>query len=131
MCELAGVDVAFPMLDDGVVAFSATLAPDLKLRGTTLRYFFKRALADFLPPAIIAKEKHGFGLPFGVWLTQDRRLRELAGDSLAGIRERGFVRPQFVTRLLDRDVADHPGYYGAMVWILMMLEQWHRRERRA
>ena len=131
MCELAGVDVAFPMLDDGVVAFSATLAPDMKLRGTTLRYFFKRALADFLPPAIIAKEKHGFGLPFGVWLTQDRRLRELAGDSLTGIRERGFVRPQFVTRLLDRDVADHPGYYGAMVWILMMLEQWHRRERRA
>ena len=131
MCELAGVDVAFPMLDDGVVAFSAALPPDMKLRGTTLRYFFKRALADFLPPAIIDKEKHGFGLPFGVWLTKDRQLKELAGDSLAGIRARGFVRPQFVTQLLDRDVVLHPGYYGSMVWILMMLEQWYRRDRRA
>jgi asparagine synthase (glutamine-hydrolysing) len=129
MCELAGVDVAFPMLDDGVVAFSATLPPDMKLRGTTLRYFFKRALADFLPPAIIAKEKHGFGLPFGVWLTKDRQLHDLAADSLAGIRSRGFVRPDFIARLLDRDVASHPGYYGTMVWILMMLEQWYRRER--
>jgi asparagine synthase (glutamine-hydrolysing) len=130
MCELADIDVAFPMLDDGVVAFSATLAPDLKLRGTTLRYFFKRALADFLPPRIIAKEKHGFGLPFGVWLTKDRQLRELASDSLNAIRTRGFVRPEFVDQLLDRDVAMHPGYYGSMVWILMMLEQWYRRAPR-
>jgi asparagine synthase (glutamine-hydrolysing) len=131
MCELAGVDVAFPLLDDGVVAFSAGLRPDDKLRGTQLRYFFKRALADVLPPQIIAKQKHGFGLPFGVWLTQDRELQELAADSLAGIRTRGFVRPEFVSRLLDREIALHPGYYGTMVWILMMLEQWYRRERRA
>jgi asparagine synthase (glutamine-hydrolysing) len=130
MCELADIDVAFPMLDDGVVAFSATLAPDLKLRGTTLRYFFKRALADVLPPRIIAKKKHGVGLPFGVWLTKDRQLRELASDSLNAIRTRGFVRPEFVDQLLDRDVAMHPGYYGSMVWILMMLEQWYRRAPR-
>lgn len=127
MCDLADIDVAFPMLDDGVVAFSATLAPRMKLRGTRLRYFFKRALTDFLPPGIIAKEKHGFGLPFGVWLTTSRRLRDLAGDSLAGLRTRGFVRPEFIDRLLDRDVAVHPGYYGSMVWILMMLELWYRR----
>jgi asparagine synthase (glutamine-hydrolysing) len=131
MCELAGVDVAFPMLDDAVVGFSATLAPEMKLRGTTLRYFFKRALSDFLPPAIIAKQKHGFGLPFGVWLTKDKQLRELAGDSLTGIGARGIVRREFVAQLLDRDLAVHPGYYGSMVWILMMLEQWYRREQRA
>jgi asparagine synthase (glutamine-hydrolysing) len=128
MCELAGVDVAFPLLDDGVVAFSATLAPDEKLRGTQLRHFFKRALADFLPPQIIEKEKHGFGLPFGVWLTTDANLRALAGDSLASLRERGFIRPEFVARLLDHDVPAHPRYYGTMVWILMMLDQWYRRE---
>jgi asparagine synthase (glutamine-hydrolysing) len=131
MCQLAGVDVAFPMLEDGVVAFSAKLAPDMKLRGTRLRYFFKRALDDFLPREIIAKEKHGFGLPFGVWLTSDSQLRELAGDSLSAIRIRGFIRPEFVDRLLAHDVGAHPGYYGSMVWLLMMLEQWHRRERPA
>jgi asparagine synthase (glutamine-hydrolysing) len=103
----------------------------MKLRGTTLRYFFKRALSDFLPPAIIAKQKHGFGLPFGVWLTKDKQLRELAGDSLTGIGARGIVRREFVAQLLDRDLAVHPGYYGSMVWILMMLEQWYRREQRA
>jgi asparagine synthase (glutamine-hydrolysing) len=24
-------------------------------------------------------------------------------------------------------LAEHPGYYGEMIWILMMLEQWLRK----
>ena len=31
-----------------------------------------------------------------------------------------------LTRLFDRDVAMHAGYYVTMVWILMMLEHWYR-----
>ncbi len=42
-CELAGVEVAFPFLDDEIVAYSAQLEPTLKLKGTKLRYFFKEA----------------------------------------------------------------------------------------
>ncbi len=25
---------------------------------------------------------------------------------------------------MNKRLAEHPGYYGEMVWILMMLEQW-------
>jgi asparagine synthase (glutamine-hydrolysing) len=64
-CELSGVEVAFPFLDDEIVTYSAQLEPKLKLKGTKLRYFFKEALRDFLPNEIITKQKHGFGLPFG------------------------------------------------------------------
>ena len=74
-CDIAGVDVAFPLLHEAVVDFSATLPPDFKLRGTRLRYFFKEALRDFLPEATIAKQKHGFGLPAGVWLRDNTPLR--------------------------------------------------------
>jgi asparagine synthase (glutamine-hydrolysing) len=31
-----------------------------------------------------------------------------------------------VREVLDQRLAEHPGYYGEMVWILMMLEQWLR-----
>jgi asparagine synthase (glutamine-hydrolysing) len=34
------------------------------------------------------------------------------------------VRPAFIRTLVDRRLPEHPGYYGEMVWILMMLEQW-------
>src|SRR5262249_18562489 len=91
-CELARVDVAFPMLDDAVVDFSGRLSPDLKLKGATLRYFFKEALRGFLPPEIISKKKHGFGLPFGLWLRTHEPLRQLVGDSLNALGKRGMVR---------------------------------------
>jgi asparagine synthase (glutamine-hydrolysing) len=124
MCELAGVDVAFPMLDDRVVSFAADLPPELKLRGTQLRYFFKEALRDFLPPEVIVKRKQGFGLPVGPWLVGHRPLAELARASCDGIRARGIVRGEFLDWLWRDGIIAHPAYYGAMAWLLMVLGQW-------
>jgi asparagine synthase (glutamine-hydrolysing) len=111
-------------LDDELVTFSLRLPENYKLNGLQLRWFFKEALRDFLPEAIINKPKHGFGLPFGPWLLVHDRLRELARHSVAGLVSRGLVRSEFVSNLWDRQLPRHPGYYGEMVWILTMLEQW-------
>jgi asparagine synthase (glutamine-hydrolysing) len=51
-------------------------------------------------------------------------LRRLAEDSLGSLATRGIVRPAFLKELMDVRLASHPGYYGEMIWILMMLEQW-------
>jgi len=126
-CELAGVEARYPLLSDSIVAFSAGLSPYLKLKGTRLRYFFKEALRGFLPDEIIAKTKHGFGLPFGPWLQTYRPLRQLALDSLADLKKRSIVRPQFIDELTSSLVESHASYYGTMVWVLMMLEQWLRQ----
>ena len=125
--RLAGIDVGFPMLDDELLAFSLRLPSHYKLRGLKLRWFFKEALRGFLPEQIIAKKKQGFGLPFGVWVTRHVPLKRLAVDSLASLGTRGIVRPDFIAALIDRHLPEHPGYYGEMVWILMMLEQWLQR----
>ncbi len=126
-CELAGLEVRFPLLDDTVVAFSARLAPGLKLKGTRLRYFFKEALKEFLPGEIITKTKHGFGLPFGPWLETHEPLRQIALESLTDLKRRGIVRPELIDELTSVHVRSHADYYGTMVWVLMMLEQWLRR----
>ena len=123
-CRLAGVDVAFPLLDDEVVAFAERLDPDLKLKGLQLRWFFKHALRDFLPAEILTKSKHGFGLPFGIWLGRDKGLHELAFSSLESLKQRGIVRVAFIDQLRADLLADHATYYGELVWVLMMLEQW-------
>ena len=125
--RLAGIEVGFPMLDPALLAFSLRLPPDYKLKGLKLRWFFKEALRGFLPDEIIGKKKQGFGLPFGVWATRHPGLHALAADSLGSLAGRGLVRPEFIRALLDTHLAAHPGYYGEMVWILMMLEQWLRR----
>jgi asparagine synthase (glutamine-hydrolysing) len=124
MCELAGVEVRYPLLDDALVAFSGELPPELKVRGLKLRYFFKQALRDFLPPETIAKKKHGFGLPFGIWLREYPPLHALATQSMAAFGRRGILRQAYLDDLLRRHEGDHATYYGVMIWVIMMLEQW-------
>ncbi|HHW66023.1 MAG TPA: asparagine synthase, partial [Rhodocyclaceae bacterium] len=124
--QLAGVEVAFPLLSDELTDFSTTLPPEWKLKRLTLRWFFKEALRGFLPDEIIAKKKHGFGLPFGVWACQHAGLKALAVDALGSFRNRGIVRPAFIDELLAVHLPAYPGYYGEMVWILMMMEFWMR-----
>ncbi len=123
---LAGVDVGFPLLDDRLVDFSLSLPTEYKLKGLRLRWFFKEALRGFLPDAIITKKKQGFGLPFGVWANATPALKALARDSLNSLASRQVVRADFVNVLMTDRLPEHPGYFGEMVWILMMLEQWLR-----
>ena len=123
---LAGIKVGYPLLDDALTDFSMRLPESYKLKGSKLRWFFKEALRDFLPEAIITKQKKGFGLPFGVWATQHAALKALASDSVRSFGTRGVVRPDFVKALLEQHLPEHPGYYGEMVWVLMMMEQWLR-----
>jgi asparagine synthase (glutamine-hydrolysing) len=127
MCELAGVEVAFPLLDDAMVEFSGQLPEDLKLRGNQLRYFFKEALRDFLPSEIITKQKHGFGMPVGAWLTTHPGLMALNRASLASLKDRGIISPAFIDRLLNEHLHTHAAYFGVMAWVLMMLELWFQK----
>jgi asparagine synthase (glutamine-hydrolysing) len=124
--NLAGVEVGFPFLSDEILDFSLHLPAEFKVRGLTLRYFFKRALRGFLPEAIIRKQKHGFGLPFGPWLLESPGLFRLASDCLESLVGRGIVRKPFIVELLGPRLREVPGYYGGMVWVLLILEQWLR-----
>ena len=121
---MAGIGVGYPLLSDELTDFSMGLPPDWKLRPFKLRWFFKEALRGFLPDEIITKKKHGFGLPFGVWVGRHAGLSKMAKTSLTRLAERGVVRPEFVRELLDQRLAEQPGYYGEMVWLLLSLEQW-------
>lgn len=123
-CDAAGVNVTFPLLDYRLIAFAQQLPSDWKVKRTRLRDFFKRSLADFLPKQVITKSKHGFGLPFGVWMRNEPQLRELANDRLDRLRQRNIFQPSFIDELTSTRVEQHAAYYGTMIWVLIMLEQW-------
>lgn len=122
--RMAGVEVGFPLLDERLLAFSLRLPTQYKLKGLQLRWFFKEALRGFLPDETLSKRKQGFGLPFGVWANTHPALNAQARDSLQSLAQRGVVQADFVQTLLTQRLREHPGYFGEMVWILMMLEQW-------
>lgn len=124
MCELAGVRVSYPMLDPSVIDLSLRVAPSTMMNGLELRSFYKRAMRGFLPEQILAKRKHGFGLPFGVWLRGHAGLRELVFGLLSAFKARRIVRPEFIDRLIDGQREGDAGYFGYAIWDLAMLEAW-------
>jgi len=124
MCEIAGIEVRYPMLDEELVEFSARVPSRMLIHRMKLRSFYRRAVREFLAPETLDKNKHGFGLPFGVWMTEHAGLRELAYDSLADFRKRGYLRNGYIDRITREHQGSHAGYYGVMIWVIMMLEQW-------
>ena len=127
MSDLAGINVAFPLLENQLIDFANQLPSSLKIKNGKLRYFFKDTLKDFLPPEIISKSKHGFGLPFGPWLQNHDRLKQITLDSLNDLKNRHIVKRTFIDDLTNNHINEHAGYYGTMIWILMMLEQWYKQ----
>ncbi|MCG5497551.1 asparagine synthetase B family protein [Ectothiorhodospira variabilis] len=129
-CHLAGVEVAYPMVADDLVLLSTRIPSRDKLRGSQLRWFYKQGVRGFLPEAILAKKKHGFGLPFGIWLRDYAPLREMAYDSLSRMKTRGYIRPAFIDELISLHRNKHAAYYGELVWILMVLDLWLEGQQR-
>jgi asparagine synthase (glutamine-hydrolysing) len=124
MCDVAGIEVRYPLLDDALVEFSGEIPASLKVKGLKLRYFFKQALKDVLPPETIAKTKQGFGMPFGLWLRSHAPLAELIDGSLDAFQRRGILRPSYIEDLRRQHHTDHATYFGIMIWVVAMLECW-------
>ena len=82
-------------------------------------------MAGEVPPEILHRPKHGFGVPIKEWI--NRQLRARIRETLTEPRtmQRGIVEQQYVKVLLDeheRGRRDH----ASEIWTLFMLELWHR-----
>ncbi len=125
--NVAGIDVAFPYIDRGLVEYTGRLPDRYKVNGLNKRHLFKLAMEDILPLEIRKKKKQGFGLPIAVWMRREGQLRDLINDVVLSdrARERGYFNFPFVRDLIDRHergLWDH----APDIFRLLMLELWHR-----
>lgn len=119
------LEVRVPLLEHPFVEFAATIPPDLKLKGRTSKYIFKKALVPYLPPTILERGKMGFSIPADTWFRKD--IKEMAGDILLDNQtlNRGYFHSRFL-RKLWRDHQSGLKNYGQHLWSLLILEMWHR-----
>lgn len=127
-----GVRIRYPMLEHSLAEFSGRMPADLKVHGLEKRYLFKRALRDFLPRDVLAKTKHGFGVPVSLWLCQDPRFRELLLDVTHDrvLQQRAYFKTTELLRVVDehlRGIRD----WGQLLWAVIMLEVWNREKSHA
>jgi asparagine synthase (glutamine-hydrolysing) len=125
MSMAVSLEVRSPLLDHKLIEFVTRIPASMKLRGLQSKHILKRAVQDIVPAEILNRSKQGFGLPIGMWINQ--QLRERMRDTLMDLRarQRGYLKQEYVTKLLDeheRGRRDH----STALWALLMLELWHR-----
>jgi len=130
MCELAGVRVRFPFLDDELAEFSGQISAGALMRNGALRGFYKSALKDLLPGEILSKPKKGFGLPYTALLASYAPLNDLACDSLQSLKARAWFTPAFLDGMIRITRSEEPSQISGLVWDLMVLEHWLRAHAR-
>ena len=119
------LEVRVPLLDHEVVEWSATLPPELKLKGQTGKHLLKRAFEPYVPEDLLYRPKQGFSVPLAAWFRgplKDRVRQAVTGPSLA---ETGYFDPTALTRLVDQHQSgarDH----SAPLWSLLMFESFLR-----
>jgi asparagine synthase (glutamine-hydrolysing) len=114
-----------PFLDQELVEFAAAIPSELKLKGMTGKYILKRALSGLVPQGIIRRQKHGFGVPVGMWFRSS--LKHYLNETLLSPRalSRGYFNEVTLRRLIDEH---HSGRrdHSHRLWALLTLELWHR-----
>jgi asparagine synthase (glutamine-hydrolysing) len=111
-----------PLLDPRIVELIARIPPQIKFKGGEMKYLFKQAVRDLLPPQVLARrDKMGFPVPLQVWARGPAR--EFFCDVLLSkrARERGLYDMQSVEQLINEEAA-----FSRVLWGLLQLELWHR-----
>lgn len=128
MCELAEMEVRYPLLDKSLIDFSCKVPAEVKLPGSELRDFYKKACQGFLADETLTKSKHGFGLPFGAWMKENDTLKSLTFETLNSFKKRNIVKESLIEQALEAHNSVHTGYFGELIWIMVVLELWLQKE---
>ncbi|MCJ7790940.1 MAG: asparagine synthase C-terminal domain-containing protein, partial [Dehalococcoidia bacterium] len=124
MASAHSLEMRVPFCDHRLVEFSATIPPNLKLKGFTLKYLLKKAMANLLPHGNLYRRKQGFSVPLGYWL--QGKLLPLAKSALSTekMKRRGYFNPSVIQTMLDEHIAGKADH-SARLWTLIVFELWH------
>ncbi|PIE16468.1 MAG: asparagine synthase (glutamine-hydrolyzing) [Rhodobacterales bacterium] len=125
----ASIEGRSPFLDHELADWCASLPQHLRVferhGKLEMKALLKYAMEPQLSHNILYRKKQGFSVPVKHWLRNE--IRELTGDLLTSksFLERGYLRPEFVTWMLDRHFSGREDH-GTRIWNLLCLELWHQ-----
>ena len=119
------IEARVPLLDHKLVEFAATIPPELKLRGNTTKYIFKRAMEGIVPDQVLYRPKRGFAIPLSQWFRgrMNNFVRDLLLDCTS--RQRGIFNPEYIERLVVMN--DRGRNLDFELWTLITFELWCRK----
>lgn len=119
----ASLETRVPFLDPDVIAASARLPLQMKIRDGQGKWILRQILYDHVPRSLIERPKAGFGIPVGDWLRGP--LRGWAEDLLSeeALRRDGLIDPVPVRQAWSEHLAGRRDWTQRL-WIILMLQAW-------
>jgi len=116
------LEARVPFLDHRLAEFALSLPSDAKFRQGRGKWILRRAVADLVPPSVLAKPKQGFGVPLAQWFRCDLRHR------LTGILEPRSPGCEYLdVPALARMVKEHLSGgrdHSYLLWRALVLQLW-------
>ncbi len=118
------LEARVPFLDHVLVERVFRIPPSIRTRNGDLKYLFKRAIADLLPPNLLTAPKRGFVIPVQLWLRQE--LRPLAERLLhpQRLQRQGLFHPKFYECFVLPHLEGR-AVFTWQVWAALMFQLWH------
>jgi asparagine synthase (glutamine-hydrolysing) len=121
------LEVRCPLLDHKFMELAASMPSDLKLRGMTGKYVFKKALEADLPDEILYRKKMGFGVPLASWFRNG--IRDYARGYILE-RHDPYLSSSFVKKMWNQHQSGTRDRSGQL-WNVLMFRLWLDKFRHA
>ncbi len=114
------LEVRCPLLDHKIMELVARMPSRFKMRGTTGKYLFKKALEPYLPQDTIYRTKMGFAIPLADWFRAG--IRDFARAYILE-REDPYLSGSFIRKIWDqhqKGIRDR----SSQLWNVLIFRLW-------
>jgi len=120
------LEVRVPLLDTPLVEFVCALPESARRKPGIQKALMVEALADLLPPEIVAQKKRTFTLPWEQWLRGPLKLRIEQSFSDIASPLNPLLKPEGVRAVWQSFLAGQTSW--SRPWALFVVNEWARRE---
>jgi asparagine synthase (glutamine-hydrolysing) len=123
MSMATSLETRVPLLDHKIVEFAYSLPGNLKLKGFSTKWIFKKSMERLLPHPNIYRKKEGFSIPIKHWLRTE--LKDLLLDYLSAerIRRTGLFQFETIEKMIDLHLKQRENF-SHQLWALLVFEIW-------
>jgi asparagine synthase (glutamine-hydrolysing) len=120
------VELRVPFLDKDLVEFMFTVPMSLKMKGTTTKHLFRKAMQPFLPEQIIKKKKWGFAVNPYEQFKKDLKTVSQHILTKKFVEQQGIFNYTYLRRILDYPPHPNLRWHYNFLWIVLGLAIWQK-----
>lgn len=122
------LEVRVPFLDHTVVNYVSCLPSSYKIDANNRKKILRETFADFFPPELLNRKKHGFEVPLLKWFNNE--LHDIIENDLLSkefVESQGIFNYSEIDRLKKQLSSNNVGDATAKIWALIVFQWWWKR----